>query len=139
MRTRRESAFLMCSDPFDGARCNPGARDRGRSGESAAESFLVSRGFEVIARNFRYGRRGEIDLIVSAGDLLVFVEVKARGGDRFGGALYSISGRKIETMRKTALYFLSMNPEWLDSSKTCRFDLVAIQDGEILWEKDIAR
>jgi putative endonuclease len=50
---------------------------RGRLGEAAAEAFLVARGFRVLARNHRT-RRGEVDLVCQDGDVLCFVEVRAR-------------------------------------------------------------
>ena len=48
---------------------------KGSLGESLAEQFLVARGFRVIGRNVRAGRR-EIDLVVSRGSTIALVEVK---------------------------------------------------------------
>ncbi len=66
----------------------------GAGGEDRAASFLESRGFEIIERNYRFGRAGEIDLIARRGDLLVFVEVKSRNTPVYGGPLYAINARK---------------------------------------------
>src|SRR4051812_29944795 len=55
----------------------------GNDGEGAAAEYLVVKGYEVVARNYRY-RRAEIDLIVKKGSWLVFVEVKTRSGNAFG-------------------------------------------------------
>ena len=53
---------------------------RGRLGEEIAALLLVSRGYREVARNARFGR-GEIDLLLERGELLVAVEVKWRRSD----------------------------------------------------------
>jgi putative endonuclease len=50
---------------------------RGRRGELLAMLFLMAKGYRVVARNFRC-KSGEIDIVARRGDLIVFVEVKAR-------------------------------------------------------------
>ena len=49
--------------------------EKGREGELIASRFLSSKGFEIIARNFRIDHK-EIDIIAREGEFLVFVEVK---------------------------------------------------------------
>ena len=49
---------------------------KGALGEDAAVSYLESKGWEVLARNFRV-RVGEIDVIARQGDTVAFVEVKS--------------------------------------------------------------
>lgn len=54
--------------------------DKGRTGmlgEAAAADFLIARGYEITFRNFRT-RFGEIDIIATTSDYIVFVEVKTR-------------------------------------------------------------
>jgi putative endonuclease len=55
----------------------------GLEGEDAAAAFLINAGYEVVCRNYRYGR-AEVDLIVNKGNWLVFVEVKTRSNCDFG-------------------------------------------------------
>ena len=55
----------------------------GNEGESAAAEYLFGKGYEVVERNYRYGR-AEIDLIVKKKNWLVFVEVKTRSSSDFG-------------------------------------------------------
>ena len=58
---------------------------RGRHGEDLAHRFLRRQGYTIVARNFRTRNgAGEIDLVASESDYLVFVEVKARATDQFG-------------------------------------------------------
>src|SRR2546428_12590063 len=62
----------------------------GEEGERAAARFLEARGYRILERNYRT-RRGEIDLIAEDGRMLVFVEVKVRLDDRFGGPAAGIT------------------------------------------------
>ena len=66
----------------------------GNKGEEIASSFLVEKGFELLKRNYRIYRVGEIDIIAKKENLIIFVEVKTRNINHFGGALYSITQRK---------------------------------------------
>lgn len=56
---------------------------KGRHGERVARRYLRRRGFRILEANYRI-RGGEIDLIVQDGETVVFVEVKAAFGNRFG-------------------------------------------------------
>lgn len=58
-------------------------KNLGKMGEKTAEEFLKKRGYKIINRNFRT-RWGEIDLVCKEKNLMVFVEVKTRIGERFG-------------------------------------------------------
>jgi len=48
----------------------------GKKNEKLAVGFLKRRGYRIIERNFRT-RMGEVDIIATDGDTIVFVEVKA--------------------------------------------------------------
>ena len=50
---------------------------RGQTGEDAVCEYLEDKGYRVAARNFRI-RGGEIDIISTKGEYLVFTEVKTR-------------------------------------------------------------
>jgi len=45
----------------------------GKKGEEEAEVFFRSQGFDIISRNFRFGKKGEIDLIAFKDGLLLFI------------------------------------------------------------------
>jgi putative endonuclease len=117
---------------------NDSRRVKGLYGESLAEEFLLSKGFEIVTRNFRASRRGEIDLIVKNTEYLVFVEVKNRLSKAFGGGIFSINAGKKRRLRASATCFLSRNYP-MYSSLTCRFDLISIENGDITWLTDIFR
>lgn len=103
--------------------------DRGRAAEDAALRFLESRGFTLLRRNYRC-RLGEIDLVMRDGASLVFVEVRARNSDAFGGAAASVGHAKQRRLAAAARHFLMTHPG--EARRPARFDVVAISghDGE---------
>ncbi|WP_339044224.1 YraN family protein [Cardinium endosymbiont of Tipula unca] len=62
-----------------------------------------------MSRNFRY-KRFEIDLIVSQGNMIVFVEVKAHKNNLFGNPEDFVNKKKIRAYRIAATYYL-VDPE----------------------------
>jgi putative endonuclease len=94
----------------------------GQQWEKRAALFLVSQGLFMVARNY-ITRCGEIDLIMSDQNTLVFIEVRFRASRRFGGALNSIRRGKQEKLLKCAKRFLQLHPAW--STHPCRFDVIA--------------
>jgi putative endonuclease len=96
-----------------------------RSGEDLAEEWLRARGYRTVARNWRI-KLGEIDLICMHGDTLVFVEVKARMNDDFGGPELSVGFRKQQKLRRVAEAYLHFKRPRCDE---CRFDVVAVSGG----------
>jgi putative endonuclease len=104
------------------------AQAAGGEAEERAARFLAAHGLQVVARNYRT-RRGEIDLIVRDGAVLVFVEVRMRTDARFGGALESITARKRSRIAVAARQYLMR----LGRLPACRFDVVCIEGREPTW------
>lgn len=104
------------------------AQKSGEAGERSAERLLQSHGLTIVARNYRT-RMGEIDLVAQDGDVLVFVEVRLRAGDRFGGAAASIGPAKQRRLAAAASLYLSRLPR----APRCRFDVVTLERGEPRW------
>ena len=100
----------------------------GSAAESAAADFLARQGLAIVARNYRT-RMGEIDLIACDGDTLVFVEVRLRASERFGGALGSIDARKRARIEAAARHYLMR----IKREPPCRFDVVTLAQGEPAW------
>lgn len=69
----------------------------GRIAEDLAVDYYRKKGYEILARNFRY-KRAEVDLIVLKQDTLVAVEVKARSTDFFGSPQSFITQKKIKLL-----------------------------------------
>lgn len=99
-------------------------RTLGEIGEDIAVEFLISKGFQIIERNFYHGH-GEIDIIANdpSDNYLVFVEVKTRNSLEFGDPAYAINKKKISQIKKIAELFLaSKNIQ----DRDCRFDVITI-------------
>lgn len=100
------------------------AQDTGAAAEDAAAHWLEQQGLAVIARNYRC-RGGEIDIIARDGATYVFIEVRARRSNRFGGAAASITAAKQAHLIYAARHFLLR----LGFEPACRFDAM-LRDGE---------
>ena len=94
----------------------------GQLAESLAEHMLRKKGYRIVERNLRLAG-GELDLIAEKHGTLVFIEVKARRGNQFGGAPYAISTRKKQQIIKLALWYLSKHGL---TNTQCRFDAVLV-------------
>ena len=80
----------------------------GRWGEKAAEEYLREKGYTILENNVRTPY-GEIDIIASLDELIVFVEVKARTSQTFGLPEAALTSRKLGHMLDSAEYYASMH------------------------------
>lgn len=94
----------------------------GDYGEDLACKYLKKLGYKILERNFRI-RGGEIDIVAKEGDMLVFVEVKARWSHQYGLPSESMNYWKIKHLLKTAMFYI-MKTGWGD--KEYRLDFVSI-------------
>ena len=97
-------------------------QELGKQGEDLAVSELERRGYAIVARRFRV-RSGELDIVARDGATLVFVEVKARSGRRFGVAAEAVTPLKQLRLARLASEYL-MRQRIADCA--CRFDVVSI-------------
>lgn len=99
-------------------------RERGREGEEIALRYLKTlEGWEILAQNVYY-RAGELDIVASCGDVLVFVEVRGRWTNRGPRAEDSITRTKQRRLTLAALLWLQANPAW--RTHRARFDVMAV-------------
>jgi putative endonuclease len=98
---------------------------QGRQAELEALAFLQARGLRLIESNYRC-RAGEIDLIMTDGEALVFVEVRMRVNRRFGGAVASVTPAKQRRLCAAARHYLLTRGE---PDGPMRFDVVALEGG----------
>lgn len=94
---------------------------RGRWAEDFARRHLERRGYRLEASNVRLAG-GEIDLVLRDGDVLVFVEVKARRG--IGRAAESVSADKRRRLGRAAAAWAARNGL---PAGGCRFDVVTVE------------
>lgn len=95
----------------------------GQISEMRAEQFLIAKGYRILDRNVRLSI-GELDLVADDQGVVVFVEVKGRSTEAFGGALSAVDRRKQAKLSKLAAQYLAQR-HWSD--KLCRFDVVLVQ------------
>ncbi|SDP04903.1 putative endonuclease [Actinacidiphila guanduensis] len=74
----------------------------GRYGEDLAARTLGAAGLHVLARNWRCGRRGEIDIVAADGDALVVCEVKTRREGPFQHPMAALGPHKAARLRSLA-------------------------------------
>ena len=107
----------------------------GDAGEALALAHLVRHGLTLVQRNYRvaagpHARGGEVDLILRERDgTLVFAEVRVRRSATQGGAAASVTATKQRRIVYAAQHFLRK----LAQLPPCRFDVVAIDGGQIEW------
>lgn len=94
---------------------------QGQQAEQLACEYLQQQGLTLVERNY-YCRLGEIDLIMQHHKSLVFIEVRYRKNNLFGGAIGSITTKKQDKLQKTALHYLQQHK----TRQNSRFDVIAI-------------
>lgn len=95
---------------------------KGQFGETLAVQFLEQKGWQVIERNWRSGRK-EIDIIAwDTCKTLVFVEVKTRSDESFGGPEGAVHFKKRRLLLQAASrYMETIGYDWI-----VRFDVLAV-------------
>lgn len=106
-----------------------GGEALGREGESVALAWYRSRGYRLIASNWRCAL-GELDLVLERerDATLVFCEVKARRGTGFGGpheAVTAAKRRKLRTLAEAFLMARGARPDRV------RFDVASVMLGRL--------
>ena len=94
----------------------------GRDGEATARRALLAHGYVILAERYS-DARGEIDIVARDADTIVFVEVKTRRGERYGGGSAAVTWRKQRRIIRVAEAFLARSRL---HHLACRFDVVTI-------------
>lgn len=101
----------------------------GSAGEDAAAELLTGAGCILLARNWRQARL-ELDMVCLDGDTIVFVEVKTRSSERYGGPAYAVGLSKQRVLCRAARAWLAAHEAW---DKPCRFDVICVlRNGDTL-------
>lgn len=99
----------------------------GAMGEALAVDHLTKLGLRILDRNWRC-RYGEIDIIASetTTGTVVFVEVKTRTGDGYGGLAHAVTPRKVRRLRRlAALWLAGQDRGWA----AVRVDVIGVRIG----------
>lgn len=93
----------------------------GQRGEEIAVHFLRTKGYEIVDRNYRWGK-GELDVVCKRNGMLVVAEVKTRNSNALGAPYLSVTRTKQRQIIKIANHYLlekNLNME-------VRFDVISI-------------
>jgi putative endonuclease len=93
----------------------------GQRGEDLALAFLQEKGYQLLERNYRYGR-AEIDLVMQQENLLVFIEVKYRKNADFGYPEEFVGKKQRQMLLKAGDNFIYQQ----DWQHNIRYDIIAI-------------
>ncbi len=108
-----------------------GKQEAGEEGELKAIEFLTGKGYDILARNYRY-KYCEVDLIATKGDILAFIEVKLRGTAEFGYPEQFVSNIQKRNVKMAADYYLDK----FGWEGFISFDIISILPGEITHFED---
>lgn len=97
-------------------------KEKGEIGENIASKYLISKGANIIERNYKI-KSGEIDIIAKLDNELVFIEVKSRTNNKYGSPSESVNNKKINKITNTAKYYMLINNLY---DTPVRFDVVEI-------------
>lgn len=95
--------------------------EQGKLAESLAQHLLEANQLVLLQKNY-HCRYGEVDLVMQDKNTLVFVEVRFRTSEKFGGALESIDTKKQNKLRITAQHYMQKHNNKLNA----RFDVVTL-------------
>jgi putative endonuclease len=116
----------------------PTSHSKGKATEAFAQQYLTQQGLLFIDKNV-HCRKGEIDLIMKDGDTLVFVEVKYRKNNDYGGAISAISQSKQQKIKHCVAFFLH-KANLNEYNTPCRFDVIALEGDinqpQVTWLKN---
>lgn len=97
------------------------------SGEVAAAEFLRGKGYQIIETNY-LTKFAEADIIAKKGNILVFVEVKARENTKFGMPIEAVTPSKANSYRRLASFYIAKKRL---ADMFVRFDVISILRGEL--------
>jgi putative endonuclease len=95
--------------------------DTGKQGEEIAAAYLAEEGYRIIDRNWRYGK-GEVDIVCSKSQFIIFVEVKTRSTSYFGQPEEAVDKKKKAFLIRAADAYVNQKNIPLE----VRYDIISI-------------
>lgn len=99
------------------------SRETGKQAETVARVYLQQQGLTLVAENYSC-RAGEIDLIMSDNQHLIFIEVKFRRHLQYGSGLDRVTPKKQSNIIQAARHYL--HQQGLTETACCRFDVISL-------------
>ena len=108
-------------------------REKGLEGEEIACGYLVKKGYSILDRNV-HSRYGELDIVCTRDNILVFCEVKHYKSRSMVSPLAYINSHQKTKIRSTAELYLQQKEEEgvFYSELDCRFDIVLLENGLVI-------
>lgn len=110
----------------------------GQATETFAQQYLMQHGLDFVDKNV-HCRQGEIDLVMKDQQTFVFVEVKFRKNNHFGGAIGAVSQTKQNKIKHCVAFFLH-KAKLNEYNTPCRFDVIALEGDinqpQVTWLKN---
>lgn len=103
----------------------------GKWGEDLAADYLQRKGYTIIERDWKSGRR-DLDIVAKNGNVIVFVEVKTRRNSLYGQPEEAVDYRKLQSLQQAINHYIKFR----HISQEVRFDIISIV-GTIGSEPDI--
>ena len=103
----------------------------GKWGEDLAGDYLQRKGYTIIERDWKSGRR-DLDIVAKNGDVIVFVEVKTRCNSLYGQPEEAVDYRKLQSLQQAINHYIKFR----HIRQEVRFDIISIV-GTIGAEPDI--
>lgn len=97
-------------------------KDIGNYGEYISKTFLIKKGYKILCTNFRY-KHGEIDIICTLKDLIIFCEIKSRYTNSFGSPMESVTCYKQKQIIKLSQMYIMLNNI---SNYNIRYDVIEV-------------
>ncbi len=95
--------------------------DIGKAGETAAVSFLIEKGYEILHENWTYGK-AEVDIIALHANTIIFIEVKTRSSIAFGRPEDFVSTAKQKMLEQAAEAYIDI----MTHKGEIRFDIISV-------------
>jgi putative endonuclease len=105
----------------------------GQTGEDLACRHYQGLGYQLLDRNYTapFGKQtGELDLVFRKDREIVFVEVKARSNNKFGGPFEAVNWSKQRKLVKTVKMYMRLHPQFIDFDY--RIDVAAVDIDNVI-------
>lgn len=103
----------------------------GKWGEDLAADYLQRKGYTIIERDWKSGRR-DLDIVAKNGNVIVFVEVKTRRNSLYGQPEEAVDYRKLQSLQQAINHYIKFR----HIRQEVRFDIISVV-GTIGSEPDI--
>lgn len=104
-----------------GIKSDDGRHSLGLEGENIACKLLLTKGYKILHRNFRF-RKAEIDIVASFDDKVVFVEVKSRSTKWVENLAELVTPKQRKLLVQAADHYLVSK----GITQEARFDIITI-------------